>query len=491
MRLQSLAVAASAFATLLSALRAPPSVAAEPETEKLRSRREFAAAMNKLEEGMLADEVLRLLGPPDDIRTRSDPPGITSNGTREIWRYGTSGHMTTATLGQVYIDEGGQVQYLFGQGEPPPDDFMLEAQLRSLLTALDQVPSYNSGARFNPRLLIRAVNLLQPLGKEQALDVIAEYLRLAPDWSDNGREGVFLVLRALFDVPEPPGYMPRMRVGAPIPREPKDHKLLPRFPLAIEQGVPLLMVGGYFLGGSPERPESHLRIFREGDEFRVRKDLLIPTHQPFEALDDFTRSPRWSFPGDLDSADEDLRMVREQVLRMVDTVYRVEPGHRGTLLPDKATADKTLADARQLKIRWDAAASKYVFLDGTCLPGERPNQSANVWKRVLAGSTFELSIVRLGPRYIYVTLRGKYERGGTTSRGSIRVFEASNKAKSIAEFRAKNDLSGLPAGVDPASSAGRHGEGSTSRTVELHADTEIQAELIVDGKSYLSPVFKP
>src|SRR5262249_32935408 len=111
-------------------------------------RRQFARALGQIEEGLSEEQVIALLGPPEDIRTRNDPGGISTVGTAEIWRYGTSGHLTTATLGQVYIDENGRVQYVFGKGDPPPEGLFEEEELRRLLAALDQVPS-PAGWEFN------------------------------------------------------------------------------------------------------------------------------------------------------------------------------------------------------------------------------------------------------------------------------------------------------------------------------------------------------
>src|SRR5437588_45169 len=68
-----------------------------------RTRAEFAAAMAKVKKGMPEKEVLALLGKPDDIRTQCDPGGIAvDRTTREVWRYGTNGHLTCPTLGCVY-----------------------------------------------------------------------------------------------------------------------------------------------------------------------------------------------------------------------------------------------------------------------------------------------------------------------------------------------------------------------------------------------------
>src|SRR5437764_1950981 len=64
-------------------------------------RRTFAAAMSKVTVGMPEAEVLALLGPPDDVRTATE---LAWPVIREIWRYGTDGHLTPATLGEVRID---------------------------------------------------------------------------------------------------------------------------------------------------------------------------------------------------------------------------------------------------------------------------------------------------------------------------------------------------------------------------------------------------
>src|SRR5438876_9020592 len=58
------------------------------------AREEFARAIAKIKEGMAAKEILALLGKPDDVRTKHDPGGISTTRTKEIWCYGTNGHLT-------------------------------------------------------------------------------------------------------------------------------------------------------------------------------------------------------------------------------------------------------------------------------------------------------------------------------------------------------------------------------------------------------------
>src|SRR5439155_26392043 len=79
----------------------------ETVVPKPETRQAFARAMSKIKEGMAEKDVLALLGKPDDIRTHNDPGGISTTRTKEIWCYGTNGHLTFATLGRVYIDNEG------------------------------------------------------------------------------------------------------------------------------------------------------------------------------------------------------------------------------------------------------------------------------------------------------------------------------------------------------------------------------------------------
>src|SRR5579885_1030313 len=91
-----------------------------------RTRRDFAVAMSHVKEGMPEKEVIALLGRPDDVRTQYDPDGIPTTNTREVWGYGTNGHLTFPTLGSVYIDTHGRAQYFYGGDPPGPETFREE-----------------------------------------------------------------------------------------------------------------------------------------------------------------------------------------------------------------------------------------------------------------------------------------------------------------------------------------------------------------------------
>src|SRR5262249_46900437 len=90
----------------------------QAQAQQAPTRQQCAALMSRVSPRMTRDEVEAILGKPDDIRTKYDPGGAE---TGESWRYGANGHLTTATLGSVYIDENSKVQGVCGgAGDPPP-----------------------------------------------------------------------------------------------------------------------------------------------------------------------------------------------------------------------------------------------------------------------------------------------------------------------------------------------------------------------------------
>ena len=191
---------------------------------------------------------------------------------------GTAGRMEAATLGEIGVDVDQKVEFVAGGGAPPPDGMFTDGELRKLLEALNDLPGQN-GIRYNPRPVIRAVNLLQPLGKERGMAAVDEFLRVSSEYTaQSSREGLFLVLRTLFEVPNvptvfpsfypddtklsPPGYMPPL-YGLPSPAEPDDKTLLPRFPIVIEGDIPLLIRRWGGSTGPPQMPSSHVAYFRK------------------------------------------------------------------------------------------------------------------------------------------------------------------------------------------------------------------------------------
>ena len=249
------------------AIAAPFSLAKETP----RNRRAFAEAMSRVKEGMPQAEVLALIGKPDDIRVSGYSGGLMKRPDEE-WRYGVSQHLAPAMLGEVGFDENQRVRFVSGQGAAPPDGLFTEPELRGLLGVIHDLADRDR--RYNPRSFIRAVNMLQPLGKEKALAVVAEFLRISSEYTETGTwDAIPLMLRALFEVPDtatvftlfgeddpvPPGVLPGVDA---------DRKLTPRYPIVIEGDIPFLIEAGGGSTGPGPMPEAHLAYYRKYGKLR-------------------------------------------------------------------------------------------------------------------------------------------------------------------------------------------------------------------------------
>ena len=448
----------------------------------------FARSMSTLTIGMSAKQVAETLGPPQDVRTQYDPGGISTYHTKEILGYGTEGHLTFPTLGCVYMDDADKVQYIFGDKGTPPDPAMVdEAEVRALLRLIDKLPR-GSGPDYNPRDIIQVVNRLHGLGKEEALAIIDEYLRVASKWHSNAREGLFLVLRVLFDVPADRGFMPRAGMGAPEPEEPKDPKLLPRFPILIQDDIPLMLVTGYALAGSPQPVEDHVRYFRQNGKLRDRP--LQPTDTPLAVLEKIEHSPQWIYPKTSanpanPSNDQGKTMLIYQLLRLVDSVYRVPIGRYGDKMPAEEWS-KTRGEFNKLGARWDGQQNMYVFPDGTHLPEVKPvYYRRNIWMLPTLGPEAQLVIERSSAETITIIVDYGEMRGLRIEQSTLCVAPLAAKDKPIVKKAIRASMG------DDAIPLGGYSQKVDYGDVKLPAGESVQAELISGEKRYQSPVFTP
>ena len=431
-----------------------------------RSRADFARLLAGLKVGTPAADARKLLGPPDDVRGELDPGGLRTSRTREVWRYGTDRHLGTATLGQVYIDEQGRVQYVFGGKGTPPVGFA-DDELAGLLRVLGRTPTYQEGWAFDPRALIRAVNVLQPLGRGRAIAVVREYLRVSSSFDDSAREGMFLLLRALFDAPD--GYPPMM-VGAPSPPAPADAKAVPRFPLLILRDVPLLLVSGYMLGGMAERPEDDLAWFEQHGKLRAKP--LAPTDQPLALAGELARTSAgwWPVGGGTDRV-----MIANQLLRLVNSIQRDQTDIYGLRF-----APGLGAEARWEKlaagfpgVKWDAQAQKYLRLDGSSLP-DAPEviHPRAVWRPSFGARTVVV-LERVDDRFVRLEWRIVAGKRATPA-VALEVVTAGAKPAKLTRLAS----TGASAGSEQV----------TGETLVLAAGTSVRVVLTTGAKS---PIFTP
>jgi hypothetical protein len=387
---------------------------------------------------------------------------------------------------KVLFDLDGRVEEAVGKGSPKTTGLLTESQLRRLLAILDDVTSYDSGS-YNPRTVIRAVNELQPLGKEKALAVIEEFLRVIEP--EHGHGDICSVLRVLFDVPDEPGYMPKMFAGDIWPSSPKDEKLVPRFPISIEGEIPFLLTDDNSGDGPgpPPRPQEHIDYFRRHGRLRARP--LQPTDKPLDALTAFVKSPRWkAIPSD--QQERVLCWLREEVLDLLDSVYQIDADERKWIcvrIPEAAAhRQRILSDVASLKICWSPSESRYTFLDGRSL-ASRPIKvyRREIW--MVPGCNVKFALARQSAGDVSVEVMEWGKLGPPRPKLLFKVYKVGARDKAIGEFR--------PAGTDMA--VGPVGDSSGpyekfwTTSMQLPEGVQVQVELSVNNRVQTSPVLKP
>ncbi len=462
-----------------------------------RTRAEFVAAMAKTKEGMTEKEVLDILGKPDDIRTQFDPGGISRVHTKEIWCYGVKSHLSFPTLGCVYIDENARAQEVFGgKGQPPKPDMFTEDELRDLLRLLDTAPGLE-GYSYNPLPVIQIVNTLQPLGKEKALAAIGEYIRVSDQWSsfEGPRSGLFLVLRVLFDVPKSVDPSQAGAFGAPSPPGPKDPHRIPRFPIVLVDNIPLMLAGGYSLEGMATPMEEVLAFFR--DNGQLHPEPLVPSNDPLSAIVDLMSSKQWIYAdtnlqesgglsfGSVEDSEREKSMLMEQLLRLIDSVYRLPTDVYGNRLPcgepPEPAWQKIASEVSALKIKWDPRQNMFVFQNVTHLPlADKKIYRRQIWK--LTGLGFEdaeLVLERKNDSWVDVTVSYSQESGAVLRPATLFLFENKDARSPLQTFSF-------------TSTVGTDGGTTESRTIGLPLNSEVTAKLVIPGyRTNSSPVLKP
>jgi hypothetical protein len=422
------------------------------------SRADFAKKLATIKPGLPADKVKQLLGPPDDIKTERDPGGITAARTVEIWRYGSSAHGAFATLGAVHMLANKTVQYAFGGGAPGAGIAgIAETDLRKLLELLDAVPSYND--MLEPLALIQAVNALQPLGKDKALAVIEEYLRVANGLDNPGREGVFLVLRTLFTTT---GNAPDMAVGAPSP--------VAQNPIVIINDLPLKIVRGYMLAGHPEQPESDVAAYKKVGTLRTKP--LAPSVASLDAIDAQLVNIK---------DDSHRAYIYDQALRAFGTVYR----------PGNMTVDSWFPEIKDIANRWkvvrgeiaktgatwNASANRFELAKGAVLAPLPGGFSRVWWDATLPGaSKARLTFQRLTDKLVTIEWRVELNAGARLVADRIVLTDATT-GKRLAEL--PYDALSAP----PAQTAGS----VSTRRIEIPRGTSVKPELGGVSGPWLKP----
>lgn len=195
------------------------------------------------------------------------------------------------------------------------------------------------GDRFDPATHIRAVNGLWALSKDAALAALGSFARAhAGDVLEHTR--VFFLLRLLFEPPEGEPFPP-IRVGTPTDPAPPDPRAVPRYPLALVRGVPLLLARGFVLGGLAESPEGHLAFCAE--HCRLRSEPLRPPDDPTGLVDEVLAASWWQRP-----AQPDRALLRGQIARLTGGGDQV-----AAAVAADAEWERHVAAFRARGARWD------------------------------------------------------------------------------------------------------------------------------------------
>ncbi len=356
-------VAATASCISLSCTRRPNASAEEGtelnQTQPARNRRAFSRLLAQIKDGDTPARVAGLLGRPDDVQYASNAPPYRD----EVWCYGTSGHGSLATLGKVDF-RGQRVLWVAGAyGLPPSPLVISERELQAGMRFLHPGPE---AAGYNdPLQLIRVTNYLLPLGKAKALAIVSEYGRVGgADWDETW---LFLLLRTLFDVPDPPGYMPEMFIGAMAPDPGRDRRKFPRYPIVIVDEVPFSVLWGVSLGGMPEPIGMDVEHFRKHGTLRTRP--LRPPDDPFPSYKKLLQTREWHA---VETASPDARSLQEysghvllQVLALVRTAYDPPEARQPFAYLKPADYERFHKEFLAIGARWDQKLQMYVRPDGS------------------------------------------------------------------------------------------------------------------------------
>jgi hypothetical protein len=179
-----------------------------------------------------------------------------------------------------------------------------------------------------------------------------------PNWEYSDRAALHGLMYLLFSLPDD------------RPNDP--HFFVWHWSMANVRDVPLMTSSGGGLGGSAAFPEYGLEQYRQFGKMLTRP--LFPPDRPWEVVDELRQTEEWrrATPGLRQGMRE---LAANQVLRMVGSVYPIEPRQYGELIPGgpdfETRWQAAVADLQRLDLRWDPEACDYRPADGSARPHRR------------------------------------------------------------------------------------------------------------------------
>jgi len=225
--------------------------------------------------------------------------------------------------------------------------------------------------------LIRAVNGLLPLGKEQALATLEQYVDLTSDFSyHDNREIVFWIIRLLFEPIRLEDRIPAPAIAVHFGDEdPQDRMIWPLSPMDIVEDVPFMIGCRINMGGSPEHPASHILWARRHGV--IRDQPLVPSTNPLAAAEAILSSPRFKQLDEVsrkDATDSIRRQALAMVKGIIEPIDEPDCEEAPAVDDDNAPAEEPevvvdpqadewkarFLQATKLKIHWDSKREAFV-----------------------------------------------------------------------------------------------------------------------------------
>jgi hypothetical protein len=202
--------------------------------------------------------------------------------------------------------------------------------------------------------LIRAVNALQRLGKQQALATLEEYVEATNSYDYSGEQDiVFWIIRCLF---EPIRLDERIPIPA-IAVHLEESANWPLNPIAIVDDIPFMIGMQIGMGGAPEPPSAQIKWARRHGVVRDRP--LKPTANPLLAARAILGSQAF-LQLDRSSRTEATRLLRLQAMSMVADALPPELTRHDEHTIERRQWRALIQDAQARPIRWDVDREQFV-----------------------------------------------------------------------------------------------------------------------------------
>ena len=202
--------------------------------------------------------------------------------------------------------------------------------------------------------LIRAVNALQPMGKDKAIETLRSYLEIA-DTTGDDRRIVFWIVRILFEPAGANGPMPRPGINVRLDggQESKEAhiELWPLTPMDMVDGVPFMPGRLTDWSGPEKHPVSHLDW---AEKFaKLRESPITPISNPLVAAQKLFSSKKFK-PLTGENRDCAKINIRGQACAMLGIETRI---HR--FLSDEDW--QTILESERIRASWDVKTQTFRF----------------------------------------------------------------------------------------------------------------------------------